>query len=218
MKKQNFSKIKGILGILLLALTCAGIFYWEFYGREQLTYSTVLVAAEKIEKNEIITKEKVKFVKREEKTLVIGCLKENDSFEILGLEAKHDIPEGTQIVQEYFEAPELVINEEEFIFKIPSDWLISYPTTLRRKDKIYIYPVLESDINGEGRKTITEDPIESIVAYVKDATNKEVLGDQDRINSTAGISSIEIISTLEMVDKLKNYTNNEYSFVILYNY
>jgi len=219
MKRSTANKIKGIIGIVLIVAVGFGVFYWEAYGREALIYEEVIVLTKDVQKNTEITEDIIQYVKRDQSAVIEGSLK--DPYKVIGKEAKHFIPKNTQIVSNYFDAPNLVLSEEEFIFRIPNDWLKAFPPSIRRKDVAYFYPVDQSrkapedfDFSKKDEDAITS----AIIAYVKDSANREVTSTslEDRLDASSNISSVEIIGTLEKIEKLKKYYEDGYQFIIMY--
>lgn len=226
---KNF--IKGLLGIILILLAIGTIFYWEVYGRESLLYKNIVILTKEVNKNEVITSDMVRYQKREGTTLIDSALL--DKSLIIGKAANSYIPKGVQLVEKYFESPNLVLNEDEYIFKIPLEWLKAFPSSLRRGDIIFFYEVekgtteqnaidpnaSEGEITINNKKALEKKPITStVVAYVKDSANREVitLSDEERYNGSSKISEIEIITDLETVNQLKESINNEKVFIIMY--
>ena len=112
--------------------------------------------------------------------------------------------------------------------KLPNEWVHSYPETLRRKDKVYLYAIKKDTENPENPEnqtaTTNSDKSEeklyifnTTVAYVKDNTNKEVESiDIDRLVGSSTISVVEVIITDKDFEKLKEYAGNGYTFALLY--
>lgn len=221
MKKGLMNTLKGLLGLLILVGFGGGIVYWEVYGREALIYKEVLTVVESVPKNTIITTEMLTTIKIEENRLVDGVV--TDPQKLIGLESKNYIPKNAQLCLNYFDQSELVLNEGQYIFKLPTDWLKSYPNSLRRKDTAFIYAIIREDVDNpilipgglpEGKL------FETVVAYVKDGTNKEVVNinpkADDRIDASSNPVSIELVVTQTQLETLKKYHNQGYDFIIMY--
>lgn len=135
--KKNFT----ILGVLLLAITGATFVWYEWAGgRELINYSEIIVLKEDILKGQEVTAEQM-VVKKIEKTSLIKDVI-NDPHKIIGKEAKHFIPAYTQLHASYFDETGLVLKKGQVIAKIPVEWTLSVPDTLRRGDNIAIYAAL----------------------------------------------------------------------------
>ncbi|MFE5324637.1 SAF domain-containing protein [Paenibacillus sp. NPDC056579] len=142
-KNNRFSKITTFLlpitGFLLMAALAGTVVFWEFTGREMVLYQEVIVPKEDLKRGTEITSEKLTTLKVEKgKTIEGAIVNMND---IIGLEAKQTIPARSQLSAIFFERGDLLTDENHFNFKIPNDWIVSAPNTLRRKDKVIVYEV-----------------------------------------------------------------------------
>ncbi len=236
MRKKNHSFLKGLIGVLLLGIVGGGIFYWESYGRESLIYKEVVVFIQSIPKNTIIDATMLGSIRIEEKHIIENAIL--DPSKIIGLESKNFIPQGAILSPEYFGESTLVLGSDERIFKIPQEWIKSFPQTLRRGDQAYIYPVeiieettvskVSSNTDTDTTTDIIEDVIYSkksdepiavvTIAFVKDSANREVIDVEgtDRINSSSSIASIEVIATVEVVNQIISEVQKGLSLILLY--
>ncbi len=152
--------------------------------------------------------------KREGNTIIEGAI--IDARGIIGKAASCFIPKGAQLVEEYFEDTELVLSEDEYIFRVPNEWLKAYPNSLRRGDTIFFHEIntdtitpVTSDglVNLEQYRPLAQDEaIASVtVAYAKDSANREVitLSEEERFNGSSKINEIEIIVDVETVNLLR---------------
>lgn len=223
--KKFFNIIKGYLGIILIIVALLGIYYWENFGREQFLYAEVLAFNESVDKNTVITEEllnkNIKLLKIDQANIVDDPV--TNIKELIGLETKHFIPKNAQLSKKYFDAAEIVLDEEQYIFAIPKDFLIGYPSTLRRKDTVYFYKVKKSntvdgiDYENLIKTKVADFVLSTTVAYVKDSSNKEVVSiDNDRLDASAKIEEIEIIVTKEIVKKLNDIYESGYQFILVY--
>lgn len=227
MRRRFITILKGYIGVLLIIIALISIFYWEKYGRQKFLSAECIVFRQDIEKNTVITKEMLQVIRCDKELLIKNIVDESE--EIIGREAKHFIPKNTQLDKRYFEEQELVLDEGEFIFKVPKEWIKTLPNTLRRKDVVYFYPVAnieanQSDIGRHKRFKEDEAVCNTTVAYVKDSSNKEVITLEEkqinkdvRLDSTSTVSSLEIIADIDRINLLKEYYDNSYSFIIMYN-
>lgn len=227
--KKFYKKNKKLVGIFFLLLAVSFFVFWEFVGRSELLHERVVVLKEDVHKGSLITADMLNVIKIDVSYHLENSI--NKQKDILGLEAKHYIPAKTQLVQEYFDSPEFVLDENEKIMKLPNEWIHSYPETLRRKDKIYLYAIKDNTKNSEdSEKFNNQNSIDkndeseeklyifnTTVAYVKDNTNKEVESlDIDRLVGSSTISVIEVVITDKEFESLKNYAGNGYTFALLY--
>jgi len=142
LRKHNFLSIIGIL--ITIACASAAVL-WETVGREAYLYKDVLVAAKDIKKGDIIDSSCLTYIKIEESKMISNPVVDPD--EIITKAAKHFIPKNTQLTKDYFDDPVLVLNEDEFIFKVPNDWVVAVPSSIRRKDTVYFYEIPQKYIS-----------------------------------------------------------------------
>ena len=224
--KKFYKKNKKLLGIFFLLLAVAFFVFWEFVGRSELLNERVVVLKEDVHKGTLITADMLNVIKIDVSNHIENSIYDSDV--IVGLEAKHYIPAKTQLVKEFFDSPELVLDDDEKIMKLPNEWIHSYPETLRRKDKVYLYAIKE---NTESTENIEKETVKSnndrseeklyifntTVAYVKDNTNREVESlDIDRLVGSSTVSVIEVVIRDEEFEMLKEYAGNGYTFALLY--
>jgi hypothetical protein len=215
------------LGILLMLATMAMIYFWETRGREQFLYSSVVVLNQSVEANVSITPGMLGWIKINPDNLIERAIVQKEK--IIGKYSVHYIPKNSQLTPAYFKDDTTDTKKvDSYIFAIPTDWIITFPNSLRRGDTIYFYPVKIVDENEEANKsfdsldnikvTNQSDLLKSEVAYLKDSGNREVVNTagNDRYDASANIASIEIITNYEGVLHLQNLADNNYKFIILY--
>ncbi|MBE3088739.1 MAG: SAF domain-containing protein [Actinobacteria bacterium] len=215
------------LGILLMLATLAMIYFWETSGRERFLYSSVVVLNQSVEANISITSGMLGWIKINPDNLIEGAIVKKE--EIIGKYSAHYIPKNSQLAPAYFKDDTTDTKKvDSYIFAIPTDWIITFPNSLRRGDTIYFYPVKIVDENEEANKsfdnldnikiTSQSDLAKCEVAYLKDSGNREVVNTagNDRYDASANIASIEIITNYEGVLHLQNLADNNYKFIILY--
>ncbi len=233
--RKFFKKHKRVVGVILLVLALGFFAFWELIGRSELLYSNIVVLNSDVLKGTEITKDMLKYIKIDSLGAIKNCI--TDQNDIIGLEAKHFIPAGTQLVSNYFDIPSLVLKDDEKIMNLPNGWIHSFPETLRRKDNVYIYAVepiknntyinnISTDNNiKEANYLSKETNIElkriyifaTTVAHVKDNSNKEVSSmDDDRLVGSSTISNIEIVVNDEQFELLRSYAQEGYTFVLMY--
>lgn len=220
-------KIKGILGVVIIILAIAGIFLWETYGREALTYTEVVVFRQDVQANQTVSLGLLATMKMPSSQLISDVVLHPE--EILGKETACYIPKGLQLSKKFFQDEEMATGNGRYVFAVPTEWLYFYPQTLRRGDRVYFYAVPASD--GEYIKTVNltatagsiipdniDDAILSTrVAYVKDSANREVVDvTPDRLDGSAAVSKIEVYINDEQYQLLKSSYEAGYQFIILY--
>ena len=231
---NNKTRIKGILGFALIILAIASIFLWEGIGRETLLYRQVIVMTRNVEPHQMVMLDMLGITKVPRDTIIQDAVL--DPKEILGKETASYIPTGLQLSPKFFQDPEMSAGNGKYVLAVPSEWLYSFPQTIRRGDEIYFYPFAEDkesvfyDENGKASYLPTPSAISSTegetantaliktkVAYVKDSSNCEVVDIKaNRIDGSSPVSKIEVIITDEQYQKLKNAYEAGYQFVIMY--
>lgn len=201
-------KLKAILGIALILLSIAGLFFWELKGRETVMTDQVLVAEEEILKGTMVSGSMLAVKGVPKSNLLEGALTPADAALIQGKVASQFIPKNDQIIMEYFCDDEFYLKKDESIFVIDPGWIAMRSSALRRGDVIDIYGSNGRGLIGTYR-----------VAYVKDASEREVknAGEDtsgnagadilERPDSTSVIDHFEIISTFREYENLVNCVN-----------
>ena len=201
-------KLRSIIGILLIILSIAGLFFWEWKGRDVILLEEVLVAKEEIKKGTMVDSSMFisKGVPKDnmlEEALVPGEMTLIQGKVTLQLIAKND-----QILVKYFRDNDFYLDRDESIFVIDPSWVAMRSSALRRGDLVDIYGSNGTGLLGTYR-----------IAYVKDASEREVrntTGEMEggaandilnRTDSTSVIDHIEIISTFRAYENLVNFVN-----------
>lgn len=220
-------KIKGILGMVFIILAIAGIFLWETYGREALTYTEIVVFNQDVQANQKVSPDLLATMKVPTSQLISRVVLNSE--EILGKETTCYLPRGLQLSEKFFQDEEMTTGNGRYVFAVPTEWLYFYPQTLRRGDSVFFYAVPASDgecfesanSTAAAVSTLPDDRNTAIlktrVAYVKDNTNREVIDvTPDRLDGSAAVSKIEVYINDEQYQLLKSNYEAGYQFVILY--
>ena len=110
----------------------------------------------------------------------------------------------TELRREYFQTSQFAVGQDsgKALMSLPSDWLLSFPQTLRRGDKVNIY-------NG------TVKLMEAVTAHVKDSGGQEVLSqDSQRMEASSALSHIEIIGSEEDLVELSKLASEGAKFTL----
>jgi len=226
-RRKKASLIFAILGIVLMLASLVTIYWWEATGRTQLLYDEVLVLNQSVEANTTITEDMLDIIKTDPSNFIEGALVDKEK--VIGKITAHYIPKYSQLNLEYFTVEKAESSkEDQYIFTIPSDWIITFPNSLRRGDIIYCYPMKILDEKVKEIKTFSSSSnikvtkesnlVRSEVAYLKDSGNREVVDTvgEERYDASANISSIEIITNWEDFSYLQGLADENYKFIILY--
>ncbi len=224
-----------VLGMVFVLAAIASVYFWETRGRQHFLYREVIVLAQSVEAGTTITADMLDIKSIDEDTIIEEAIVDKRS--IIGKRAAHFIPKYSQLNQIYFEDENIVLKTDEYIFTIPEEWIITLPNSLRSGDIIYFYPVKmpdekdesketggsersvsEKDVSDISKEAVEDYILESVVAYLKDSGNREVVtvSEEERYDGSSKIASLEIIAELEDISYLQNLAENNYKFIILY--
>ena len=234
-KRFKASKIIAVLGVAFIVAATILVFFWETRGREHFLYKQVIVMASSVEAGTIVTADMLDVKRIDEGNIIEEAIVDKSS--IIGKKTAHFIPGFSQLNQTYFEDENIVLKTDEYIFTIPEEWIITLPNSLRSGDIIYFYPVKmpdekyeskeavgsvrkvsEKDVSDISKEAVEDYILESVVAYLKDSGNREVVtvSEEERYDGSSKIASLEIIAELEDISYLQNLAENNYKFIILY--
>jgi hypothetical protein len=226
-RKFKSGVVFSILGIILMLATLAMIYFWETKGRERFLYTEVVVLNQSVEADTAIEPGMIDIIRINPDNLMEGAVVKKD--EVIGKYSAHFIPKYSQLSLAYFKDESVgATKEDQYIFTVPADWIITFPNSLRRGDTIYFYPVKVTSEDGEqsrsfnsisSTKIIKEgELVKSEVAYLKDSGNREVVNTEgeERYDASANISSIEIITGYEDMSYLESLAESGWKFIILY--
>lgn len=173
---------KKIAGFVIIVITLVSIMIWEFWGRENVYYRSVITLKEDTDAHTVVKAEDFTVKKIERPS--DKALTEKDLNNLQGMETTHFIAAGTELRRDYFSESYFTVDEESgrALMAISQQWLLSYPQTLKRGDKVRIY-------NG------TVKLVEGVVAHAKDSGGQEIVfGDEQRMSMSGVLSHIEIIA------------------------
>ncbi len=202
-ERDNMRYIKPTVGIILIILALAGGYYWETQGRQSYQQIEIPVTAVDIKKGELLTNQMFKKAYVDKETIVGGAIMGQDIQNIINSQATQFIPANSQVVARYFETVNSSLTDNRSVFSIPSSWIFSKSSTLRKGDWIEIYG--EEELLSFGKYEI---------AFVKDQNEVEIENPEgsyiqknilERRESTGIIHHIELYCTLEEYRILLDY-------------
>ena len=198
-----------LIGLLLIVLVLSLIWFWETAGRDHFLYEQRLALTQDTERGTVIDASMLAYYSFEKKIIFDEALK--DPSEVVGLEAASFIPKGTLLHQRYFEPTAVELLEDQYVVRLPADWIYSMPNTLRRKDSISLYVIGRQ----EGSSEIL---FKTEVAYVKDSMNREIVdaSRRDRLDGTGVISEISLVLTLDQLQQLEGVIRENNKVIIMY--
>lgn len=191
-----------IIGLAMITVTLAAIGIWEFWGRENISYRQVIVLREDTKAHTVISEDDIQTKKLESPSG--EALTEADAENLIGMETSQYVAADTELRREYFQTSQFTVGQDsgKALMSLPSDWLLSFPQTLRRGDKVNIY-------NG------TVKLMEAVTAHVKDSGGQEVLSqDSQRMEASSALSHIEIIGSEEDLVELSKLASEGAKFTL----
>lgn len=194
-----------IIGLAMITVTLAAIGIWEFWGRENISYRQVIVLREDTKAHTVISEDDIQTKKLESPSG--EALTEADAENLIGMETSQYVAADTELRREYFQTSQFAVGQDsgKALMSLPSDWLLSFPQTLRRGDKVNIY-------NG------TVKLMEAVTAHVKDSGGQEVLSqDSQRMEASSALSHIEIIGSEEDLVELSKLASEGAKFTLTTN-
>jgi len=206
---------KPVLGVILIIMAVGLLVFWEVEGRDAVMKEKVLVAEQ-----DIFPGMKVNAGMFKE----VGMLSENiisngiGLKEISGIDGKISnqmIPMNGQISEVFFSDSKAGISMGSGLYQIKPEWIFSVSSSLRKGDWIDVY-TLDGKIEFGDFK----------VAFVKDEQGKEVIDEEigkgykeilDRENGSEVVAGLEIISTLEQFNSIREYAFSEENKLVIVN-
>ena len=191
-----------IIGLAMITVTLAAIWIWEFWGRENISYRQVIVLREDTKAHTVISEDDIQTKKLESPSG--EALTEADAENLIGMETSQYVAADTELRREYFQTSQFAVGQDsgKALMSLSSDWLLSFPQTLRRGDKVSIY-------NG------TVKLMEAVTAHVKDSGGQEVLSqDSQRMEASSALSHIEIIGSEEDLVELSKLASEGAKFTL----
>lgn len=193
-----------IAGTVLIIAALLMLGFWEFWGRENLSYVPILVLRQNAGRNTVITEEMLAV--RQVETPPENALQPEDKAKLLGLETVQFVPADNALYPEFFQDPALGVGGDtgKYILSIPNQWLLSYPQTLRRGDEVFFYC---------GGRLVTS----AVVAYARDSSNQEVVSEDDeRLRASSTVSLVEVVVDKKTALTLGKLADKGKQFVLLY--
>lgn len=127
---------------------------------------------------------------------------------------KVDVTNGTILTSSFIDVDDLEPKPGEGIFAIPKDAIFGINGSLRRRDVVDIYAVLDTNVPGHDLIPEQEPILRNVtVAYVRSDDNNDVQDGEvgnERITSTGRVSYPEVILSHEQGQILKNKIEQGY--------
>ena len=208
-----FSRIRPFIGLALVIVSIAALFYWEKYGREEFTMTEVLVTNQLVEEDTYITVDMLssRFVPND--AVIDGAYTPESAASLIGKKASTAIQKNSQVSTINFTSDEEMLSEERSLFVIKSYWIAMRSSSLRAGDKVAIYSSDGSLYFG------TYD-----TAFVKDSNEMEVTAEDGgkspddpakRTSLSRSPDHIEILASLGEYLSIYDYAENNYGTLII---
>ncbi len=193
-----------IAGIIMIVLSLGALGFWELWGRENLSYRSILVFKEPHEAYTLVTDDMLREIRVERASS--GALGPKDRNRILGMETRQYVPAGQELDIQYFRDTmfRTGLKEDSFVLRVPDLWMVSCPESIKRGDKAFFY--LGEELLCETR-----------VIHVKDSYGREITySGLDRYYPTGRMNLIEVMLSGENVRKLSMLAEKGNRFTIIY--
>lgn len=220
MKNRYFNR-NLIISIFFFFLFIVTIILSETDTFRKFDSVEVVIATERIERNEIIDASKVTLFSFPRELFHKGMIVNVE--DIVGKRAVHPIESNSFITNYYLDDSILKPTPEHEFFPIPPEWMLEIQGTLRRYDLVNISAVYVGE-NKEDTTQVAKVRRDYVfkdvpVAYVKGNKNQEVSnikGTPDRLYGTTNPSTVELSLTIEQFKQLESLYHEGYRFVFSY--
>jgi hypothetical protein len=199
--------VKIFIGLSLFIFTIAFIVIWDTMIKDRIDSVEVLVVRPGvvIEKNEVITEDKIAIEKRNRSTLIEGVVYPEELGSIIGYEAKQALYGNSIFSFRYIDENTLTPDaaKGEAVRPIPNEWIYASPSTLRRKDYIDLYLFSPEDmmqfnprLNFKGLSPEQEIKLKELAQQTEEE-NKKYQKERERI---AEDKDVEILEDTDSID------------------
>ena len=194
---------KRVIGLVLILVSLLSMGIWEFWGRETMSYETIIVLKKPLDSNVVLVKED--FAEKKVESPSQNALRTKDLNWLVGMETAQYVAEATELRKEYFCQSEYRVGGDtnKGTMSLSTDWLLSFPQTLARGDRISLY---------SGKTKVGE----CIVAHTRDSSNNEIVFSQrDRGSSNGSIMHIEVISDISTLLNISSQASKGEKFTLV---
>jgi hypothetical protein len=237
-----------ILGITIIVALALGMYWWEMDGRQRAFYVDVPVLKSDLKRGDLIKEEMFTTIKYEKDKLIKNYVKdpkkiiglEAKQYIPKNLQLDEQFFESHELITDDKRKNWKIPNE--WIYSIPNslrrkDQIVFYEVNAEalKSDKKIQIDASSKSTEESGKKDASiqisqkveeksqpngkNNPIyTSIVSYVKDSANREVVSTSpiDRIDANSTIKDLEIIATKEEMDLLTAIVTGGSKFIIGY--
>ena len=144
-------KIKSIIGIILIIVSIAGMYFWETKVRDKMLFTRVLAAAVDIKEGDIAGKDSFKEISVSSDSLVAGFLKYSDAESLYGKECIFPLKANAVVFRGSFRQGREYEDEGKYSFGIPYGWIYEGSLIPSKGDTVMIYSMPSKKAMGEFR-------------------------------------------------------------------
>lgn len=217
------SWLKITSGLLLSLLIIIFIIVWDTIIVKKIDSVAVVVikTGEIIERNEVITDDKLIIEDRDKATLIEGVVYAKDKDKIIGYETNQQLFGNSIMSERYVDYDSLTPDAEkgEAIRPIPNEWIYASPSTIRRKDYIDFYLFTPDGMNQFSSKIMFKglSPEQRLkIKQLEEQVNEENMKYKKDRESIAKDKNIEVVEAdedilqekQELMDKIDSVTND----------
>lgn len=141
MKKLNWPRLSALIGIVFVVIGVSVALLWNSYGREMFYYKDCITVRDDVKKGDVIKPDMLVKIKIEENMLINNVMLYNeDNIKLLVNKiAKQYIPKNSQLCSNFFEDAGVSLAKEQRIMKVPNEWILAVPSSIRRGDMAFFY-------------------------------------------------------------------------------
>ena len=208
-------KLKLVLGIILILLSIAFMYFWETNGRNILMNEEVVVTAAPLEAGAVLGSDKIKIASVPKDAVSENCLTPEDLGDYIGKTLKYGLNANSQIAVNSFISGENPVTGEMSLFEIRPSWIKNLSSSVRSGDRITIYGYMPGNPGLNLGSYYT--------AFVKDGSGREVVessgtAQPEILKRTGGLYvpvEIEIAAKLSDYTKILSYVESGWTLIIV---
>ncbi len=194
-------KFKSVIGVLIILMAVAGLYFWETTGRQVALTEEVVMSKESIAKGQEITQDMLKVQPVLKENIASTVIMPSEERTLVGEIALCDIAKNSQLTKGMIGNSEKP-DEDLSSFVLQGDWIYQRSAALRQGDVIKVY-----------NENLNQSFGEFTISYVKDRDEKEVVSESSkegssiwkRSNGSGTIDNVEIMCKLEDYKGILSY-------------
>ena len=160
-------KLKSIIGIFLILLSLAGMYFWETRVRDRMLFTEVLAAATDINEGDELSGDMLKVISVSSSNLVKGYMTENERSSVTGKVCVFPFKENAVVFSSAFEEKK-DSDDGTFVFIFPEEWIFSKNTLLKKGSFVQVYIMPEKTFIGIYKVSSSCDEYTEVYCPLKD--------------------------------------------------